>query len=179
MECTIKELTLNDLTPNLLQHFTRHQEVTNCWRRENGTWTLKPFPFVDDWDDTEKNEIITQDLPRCINSGGVVWGAFNEFGHLIAFASLIGTPWGSREQYLQLMQLHTSQEYRGQGIGKMLFTAVAHKAREMGATKLYISTHSSEESQHFYINLGCIDAVEINTEITTHEPYDRQMEFVL
>jgi len=179
MEYTIKELTLNDLTPNLLQHFTRYQEVINCWRYENGAWVLKHVPFVDDWDDAEKNEIITIDLTRCINGGGTVWGAFNERNHLIAFASLGGSPWGSAGQYLQLIQLHTSQECRGKGIGKALFAAVAHKARQVGASKLYISTHSSEESQHFYLNIGCVDALEINTEITIHEPYDRQMEFVL
>lgn len=53
------------------------------------------------------------------------------------------------------------------------------KARIMGAQKLYISTHSLEESQLFYTKVGCIDAVEINKKLAEYEPYDRQMEYVL
>ncbi|MCL2365100.1 MAG: GNAT family N-acetyltransferase [Defluviitaleaceae bacterium] len=179
MEYKIKKLTPDDLTPNLLQHFTRYQEVKKCWRHENGAWVLKDIPFIDDWDNAKKNEIITIDLPRCMDGGGTVWGVFNVRGHLIAFASLSGVAWGSSGQYLQLIQLHTSREYRGLGIGKALFAVVADHARQCGARKLYISTHSSEESQHFYFRVGCVDAAEINTAITTREPYDRQMEFVL
>ncbi len=77
------------------------------------------------------------------------------------------------------MQIHVSYEYRNKGVGKKLFTLCAKKAKSMGAKKLYISNHSSEESQFFYKNIGCIDAVEINQKLAKYEPYDRQMEFVL
>lgn len=112
MTIVIKELSINDLTPNLLQHFNRYQEVRRC-------------------------------------------------------------------QYLQLMQIHVSYEHRSRGIGKKLFELCTEKAKAMGAAKLYISTHSSEESQVFYHKIGCMDAIEVNQKLAEHEPYDRQMEFVL
>ncbi|KQO14698.1 GNAT family N-acetyltransferase [Paenibacillus sp. Leaf72] len=77
------------------------------------------------------------------------------------------------------MQIHVSYEHRSKGIGKKLFERCADKARAMGARKLYISAHSSEESQLFYTNVGCIDAVEIDKKLAEYEPYDRQMEYVL
>lgn len=55
----------------------------------------------------------------------------------------------------------------------------AQKAKRLGAKKLYISTCSSEESQFFYESIGCVDAGEVNEEIAAHEPYERQMEYVL
>ena len=175
----IRELTLNDLFPSLLQHFNRYQEVNRCVRMENDKWVLKDIPFIEQWDEAIKKEIIDIDFTNCINSGGVVWGVFNERNEVIGFACLLSNFFGSENQYLQLMQIHTSYEYRSRGIGKDLFKLCTDKARELGAKKLYISTHSAEESQNFYENIGCVDAQEVNKKLAELEPYDRQMEFVL
>jgi GNAT superfamily N-acetyltransferase len=199
-EFTIKELTLKDLFPNLLQHFNRYQEVQRCFRMENKKWVLKDISFTEQWDETLKKgqffcekrhrrmykektilirEIVSVDFTNCLNSGGVVWGVFNKNNELIAFASLLSDFFGSENQYLQLMQIHVSFEWRNKGLGKKLFKACSEKAKTLGAKKLYISTHSSEESQSFYESVGCIDAKEINIKLAEYEPYDRQMEFVL
>ena len=175
----IKELTKNDLNPDLLKHFNRYQEVKRCVRMENGKWVLKDIPFIEEWDDALKKEIIAVDFNNCINTGGVVWAVYNEKNEVIAFACLLSDFFGSENQYFQLMQIHTSYEHRGRGIGKELFKLSADKAREMGAKKLYISTHSAEESQLFYEKIGCVDAQEINGKLAALEPYDRQMEFIL
>jgi len=179
MEFTIRELIHDDLFPDLLKYFNRYQEVRRCLRKENGEWLLKDIPFIEQWDETLKREIVAVDFTNCLNSGGVVWGVFNKSNELIAFASLLSDFFGSENQYLQLMQIHTSCEYRNKGIGKELFKTSAEKAKSMGAKKLYISTHSSEESQFFYKKIGCVDAQEINKKLAEHEPYDRQMEFAL
>lgn len=175
----IKELTLNDLTPYLLENFNRYQEVRRCWRKEGDEWILKDISFVDHWDETIRKEVVNVDFANCIKSGGNVWGVLNTKNDIIAFASLLPEFFGSYNQYLQLMQIHVSYEYRNKGIGKKLFALCATKAKEMGAKKLYISAHSSEESQFFYKNIGCIDAVEVNQKLAEYEPFDRQMEFVL
>ena len=179
MEFTIKELTLNDLHPNLLQHFSRHQEVKRCWRMEGDKWVLKDVVFDEEWDENLKKEIVENDLANCLKAGGFVWGVFGKNNGLVAFASLSSEVFGSQNQYLQLVQLHVSSEYRGKGIGKALFNASADKAKMLGAKKLYISAHSSEETCAFYKNLGCADAQEINKKLAKLEPYDRQMEFVI
>ena len=49
----------------------------------------------------------------------------------------------------------------------------------LGAKKLYISAHSSKESQEAYRRLGCIEAQEVNMEIAQNEPFDIQMEYQL
>ncbi|WMT41278.1 GNAT family N-acetyltransferase [Paenibacillus sp. D2_2] len=176
---TMKELTLEDLHPDLLQSFNRYQEVQRCWRMENGEWILKDLSFTEQWDDSLKKEIINDDFTNCLKSGGFVWGVFNNDNELVAFASLLSDFFGSENQYLQLMQIHVSYEYRSKGIGRELFALCSEKARKLGAKKLYISTHSSEESQHFYKKVGCVDAEEINKKLAEYEPYDRQMEFIL
>ena len=184
MEVTViyivyKELSLNDLHLDLLLQFNRYQEVKRCWRKENDKWVLKDISFIENWDKELLNEIVTEDLTNCIKSGGFVWGAFNSNDDMIAWASLLSEFFGSSKQYLQLMQIHVSYEYRGKGIGKKLFQMCSQKAKQLGAKKLYISAHSSEETHLFYIGLGCTDATEINVKIAEYEPYDRQMEFTL
>ena len=178
-ELIIKELSVNDLHPELLQYFNRYQEINRCWRIENGQWILKDIPSIEQWDEELKKEIVEDDFTNCLNSGGVVWGVFNKNNELIAFATLLSNFFGSRSQYLQLMQIHVSYEYRNMGIGKKLFYLCSQKAKQLGAEKVYLSTHSSEESQYFYESIGCVDAEEINEEIAAHEPNDRQMEYVL
>ena len=178
-EFTARELTLADLHLNLLQRFNRYQEVQRCWRMENGNWMLKDISFIEQWDKDLKKEIVTDDFTNCLKSGGFVWGVFDNDNDLIAFVSLLSDFFGCENQYLQLMQIHVSYEYRCKGIGKVLFKLCAEKAKQLGAKKLYISTHSSEESQHFYKNIGCVDAQEVNKKLAEHEPHDRQMEFAL
>ncbi len=45
--------------------------------------------------------------------------------------------------------LHISYEHRSKGMGKKMFAVVCERVRAFGARKLYISSHSSEESQAF------------------------------
>ncbi len=49
----------------------------------------------------------------------------------------------------------------------------------MGAKKLYISAHSSQETQAFYSSMGCIEAREYNKTLVAKEPYDCQLEYSL
>lgn len=86
---------------------------------------------------------------------------------------------GSEKQYLQLSCIHVSEESRGNGIGKQLFSYAVEAATELGAQKLYISAHSAKESQAFYHALGCVEAKEYNRELAEAEPCDCQLEFVL
>lgn len=66
-----------------------------------------------------------------------------------------------------------------QGIGRLLVSAICDAARVLGAEKLYISAHSSKESQAAYRALGCIHAQEIDAAHAAAEPCDVQMEFDL
>lgn len=72
-----------------------------------------------------------------------------------------------------------SEPFRGMGVGRKLFEKAAGVAREYGAKKLYISAHSSKESQAAYKALGCVHAEEIIPWIADEEPFDVQLEYVL
>ena len=68
---------------------------------------------------------------------------------------------------------------RHQGIGRRLFSIVCEEALRLGADKLYISGHSSKESQAAYRALGCTFAEEVNESLAEAEPFDVQLEYRL
>jgi ribosomal protein S18 acetylase RimI-like enzyme len=174
-----RELTPGDLSAGLLQNFNRYQEVNRFWFYENNEWKLKPHHFVEEWDGERKVEIVTRGFAQSIKNGGSVFGAYDQNNRLIGFANIVSTRFGSRNQYIQLKQIHVSREYRNRGIGKQLFALCVEKAKALNGKKLYISANASEETQGFYKSLGCVDAVEKDKESVEQEPYDRQMEYVL
>lgn len=174
---TYKVLSVNDVDLSLFASFDRTQKVTKCWRKINGEWVIKDVPFIDNWSEEEYREIV-QYLKELINGNGYVVGAFFN-GQLKGFASVDSAIFGNRAKYMDLSNIHVSQDMRGQGIGKELFHLAKKWAKEQQAEKLYISAHSAVESQAFYRAMGCVEAVEYNKELVEKEPCDCQMECVL
>ncbi len=172
-----RNLAADELARDLFGSFRRRQSVTDCWRRENGRWVIRPDPFVDDWDEADYRELI-RCLRNTLATGGWVYGAFLE-GALKGFASVEGAFLGSEGQYMDLSSLHVSEEVRRRGLGRTLFESAAAFAREKGARKLYISAHSAVESQAFYRAMGCVEASEYLAEHVEREPFDCQLEYVL
>lgn len=142
----------------------------------DGEWQLLPIAFTEDWDLPRLRE-ETSCLRCAIAEGIPVFGAFDGDA-LVGFAQL-GERLGSREQYIELVSYHVSAPYRGKGIGRRLFAAICDAARALRAEKLYISAHSSRESQAAYRALGCVHAAEVNAVRAEREPCDVQMEYVL
>jgi predicted N-acetyltransferase YhbS len=109
---------------------------------------------------------------------GVLFGAFDD-GKMIGFSGIDGILIGSNQQYLELAELHVSYEYRSMGIGKNLFLLCVESALKFECTKLYIVASSSEESQRFYRNMGCVEAEELIPSLLEKSPDDVHMEYVL
>ncbi|MDF2884803.1 MAG: N-acetyltransferase [Clostridiaceae bacterium] len=172
-----KKLELYEINEELFKDFNRYQEVKKCWRKVDGKWVLKNIAFTEQWSKKEYQYLI-KCLQNSINTGGKVLGAFCD-KKLIGFASVENNLFGLHNEYIQLSCIHTSYEFRGTGVGKKLFFLMCNHAKELGAQKLYISAHSSEETQAFYTAMGCIEAKEYNTELAEHEPCDCQMEYEL
>ena len=42
-------LNAEEVNREIFKDFIRYQNVTKCWRKENGKWIIKDAPFVDDW----------------------------------------------------------------------------------------------------------------------------------
>ena len=137
---------------------------------------MVPVVFTEDWD-LLRLRAEAADILQAIAAGIPVAGAFDGDA-LVGFAQL-GERLGNRGQYIELVSYHVSAPYRGQGIGRRLFTAICDTARSLGAEKLYISAHSSRESQAAYRALGCVPAQEVDAMRAANEPCDVQMEYEL
>lgn len=160
-----------------LDHFIRHQAVSECWRKIDGEWKLLPIAFTEDWGLEKCREEAAEIVDR-IKRDLIAFAAV-ENDKIIGYITVVTKRIGSRKQYLQLEAFEVSEPYRGRGIGKQLFTKAYEKAKEIGAEKLYISAHSSRESQAAYKALGCVHAQEIIRCIADKEPCDVQLEYVL
>lgn len=173
-----RQLALDDISPDILKHFNRYQEVKKKWEKKDGEWALINSPHIlKNWDITTKQQVVMKDCTESICSGGCLWGAFDN-EKLIGFCAISHNPIGSKEQYMQLRQIHVSYEYRGKGIGRKLFSLCSEAMKNCAAKKLYIVANPSEESQAFYRAMGCVDAEEIISELFEDE-YDVHMEYFL
>ena len=171
------KLSEENLHTDSLDEFVRHQEVKECWRKIGNEFILVPNEFVEDWD-VEKCREIAQTMLDGIKENGFAYGAFFE-DKLVGYIYVSKKFFGSANQYIELQLFHISELFRRKGLGKELFKLACGEAKMLGAKKLYISAHSSKESQEAYRRLGCVEAMEVNLQIAENEPYDIQMEYQL
>lgn len=174
----IREIGLKQLHRDLLAGFDRTQAVEQVWRVIDGRKEIVPCSFVESWNTKALQEIALVDFRKIIEGGGRVFLAY-EGKNLLGFAALKGERLGLKGEYLQLEQMQVSNNQRGRGIGRALFDCCVQIAKVMGAEKLYISAHSSVETQAFYQKMGCVEAEWLFDEQVGREPYDVQMEFVI
>lgn len=173
-----RTLHFSEISRELFRNFERHQTVTKCWRKIDGEWCIRDIAFIDQWSEEDYTALV-RCLQHTLSTGGVVFGVWNDSGELKGFSSVESKPFGTVSRYLDLSCLHVSEELRGQGIGRKLFTLAAEWAKAHGADKLYISGHSSVETQAFYRAMGCTEAAEYNMEHVLLEPCDCQLELLL
>lgn len=160
-----------------LDRFLRHQTVEECWRNQEGEWRLLPIRFLEDWSLEQRRE-IAGDVAKHMETDQTAFGAWDE-NRVVGFVTVAHRLFGRTANYAELVCFQVSEDYRGQGIGRQLFALAAAEADRLGADKLYISAHSSKESQAAYRALGCVPAKEINEALAAEEPCDVQMEYVL
>lgn len=172
-----RAIKLEELNTDLFKHFIRHQVVTYCYRKSPEGWTNELDPFIDDWTPQEY-EYLVKCLTNTLQTGGLVYGFFSD-GQLKGFVSVESELIGEEQRYVDLSSIHVSEDYRGKGIGRQLFEIAKQWARENGADRLFISSHSAVETQAFYQAMGCVDARIFHPGHAQEEPYDRQLEYVL
>ena len=172
-----RRLDNNNFTGNSLDDFVRHQTVTKCWRKIDNDWKLVPNVYEENWSQVQCRE-IAKDVVHNINLDQTGFGAFDG-ERIIGFATVSHCVFGVTARYVQLVCLQISEEYRHQGIGRKLFSLACEEARQLGADKLYISAHSSKETQAAYRALGCTPAEEVNEGLAAAEPFDVQLEYRL
>lgn len=176
-EIRIERLNEDNFNSHSLDNFIRHQVVTECWRNVDGQWKLLPIAFVEEWGiDKCREEASAIAGNLCGNM--IDYGAFKG-EDLLGYITVGTEKMGTEKQYVQLVTFQVSEPFRGMGVGRKLFMKAVETAREYGAKKLYISAHSSKESQAAYQALGCVHAVEIIPWIAEEEPCDVQLEYSL
>lgn len=163
--------------PDFFDRFVFRQAVTRCWRRAEGRLILRPAAYVEDRSPAQRRELAAL-VRACIREGGAGYGAFFR-GELAGFALLSPGRFGSKGQYIDLAEFYVSAPLRHQGVGRELFRLACGAARRLGASRLYVSAHSAEETIAAYRRLGCIEAAEVNRALAEKEPFDIQMEYSL
>ena len=176
-EYQYRRLDNTNFSGHSLDGFVRRQTVTECWRKTGSDWKLVPNVYEENWSQVQCRE-TAEDMARHINLDQTGFGAFDG-ERIIGFATVSHRIFGAAVRYVQLVCFQISEEYRRQGIGRKLFSLACEEARRLGAEKLYISAHSSKESQAAYRALGCTPAEEVNEGLAAAEPFDVQMEYRL
>ena len=176
-ELQYKRLDHHNFTGHSLDDFVRRQTVTECWRKIDNDWKLVPNVYEENWPQAQCRK-MAEEMVHQINLDQTGFGAFDG-ERIIGFATVSHRIFGVTAKYVQLVCFQISEYYRRQGIGRRLFSLACEEARRLGADKLYISAHSSKESQATYQALGCRFAEEINEELAAAEPFDVQMEYRL
>ena len=176
-EIHYQRLNADNFTAHSLDDFVRHQTVTECWRKIDNDWKLVPNVYEENWSQVQCRE-IAEDVVHNINLDQTGFGAFDG-ERIIGFATVSHCVFGVTARYVQLVCLQISEDYRCQGIGRRLFSLACEEARQLGADKLYISAHSSKETQAAYRALGCTPSEEVNEGLAAAEPFDVQLEYRL
>ena len=162
----------------LIWQIDRREGIENVYYLRAGKLVLESEYYdMQGWPPGEA-EHSTPILLDCYERGGRFWGAF-ENDKLIGTAILESRFNGSKHDTLQLKFLHTSHDYRKQGLGTSLFNLTVEKAKALGAKKLSISATPTEHTVNYYMRLGSVLAAEIDPELFALEPEDIHLEYVI
>ena len=132
---------------------------------------------VPDWSPEEKQRRI-RGLQDISEKGATFFGAFD--GETLVGMSILGhTPVATGIDRLNLDGLWVSHVYRGQGVGRTLFSLAAKEAQARGARSMYVSATPSKNTIRFYRAMGCQMANPIDPELFDHEPEDIHLERIL
>ena len=163
----------HDLTGHSLDDFVRRRTVTECWRKTDND--REPVPNVHEENRSQAQcRKIAEEVVDHINLDRTGFGAFDG-ERVIGFATVSRRVFGTAAGYVQPVCFQIPEEYRRQGVGRKLFLMACDEARRPGADRMYISAHSSKESQAAYRAPGCTPAEEVNEELAAAEPFDVQM----
>ncbi len=172
----LRELRKDEI--DLIWTIDRAEVIDGVYQLRDGHLVLIPEHFdALGWPPGEQ-EGYTPLLVDCFDRGGAFWGVFDG-PQLAAVAVLDNKRIGKNADQLQLKFLHVGRPYRNQGLGRMLFTLAAQKAKALQARRLYISATPSKNTIHFYLGLGCVVTQEPDAELFELESEDIHLEYTL
>ncbi|MFD0711962.1 GNAT family N-acetyltransferase [Paenibacillus sp. GCM10027626] len=125
------------------------------------------------WEEGQYSEIIAR-YEEELRSGGMAVGAFAG-ETLVGFGVLAHQFRGENNDQLQVDLMYVTREYRRQGIGRRIITALSEEAVVRGAKYLYISSTETESAVKFYSSFGAELTPEVDEELFAKEPEDIHM----
>ena len=164
----IKQAGRSNFRETSMDSFDRFQEVQNVWRMENGRLVLRCHPFTETWSPERRREKAAEIL-----SGEYI--TFCAFDGDTVVGEIMLNP-ELNENRLIIDSFHVSRAYRRRGIGRRLIETVAEYARGCGASALYASCCSAEETIDFYRAMGFRLSEHPIPSRVEGEPFDIQME---
>lgn len=177
IEMHTRELTRAEV--DQVWQIDRREVIEAVYRREGNKLVLqREHHDISGWPPGEA-EVYGPVLRDCFDRGGTFIGVFDKAEKLIAVSVLESRFIGEKKDRLQLKFLHVSRAHRGQQLGAELFALSVARARELGASKLYISATPSKNTVDFYLILGCRLAEEIDPDLYVLEPEDIHLEYVI
>ena len=164
----IKQADRSNFCETSMDSFDRFQEVQNVWRMDNGRLVLVFQPFTETWSPERRREKAGEILSGrmitfCAFDGDTV------IGEIMLLPEL-------NENRLIIDSFHVSRAFRRCGIGRRLLEAAADYARGCGASALYASCCSAEETIAFYRAMGFGLSEHPIPSCVEDEPFDIQME---
>ena len=150
-----------------LDEFNRQQKITRIYVRKDEKYVLEEQPGVMDWSIDKKRE-VAYDL---VDSKYISYLALEE-DRIVGFMSLV-KKLVSERMILDLIQV--DKEFRGRGIGRILWEKAVEEAQLNGAKELYISACPSEETINFYRAMGADVTDNPIMSIANDEPDDLQL----
>lgn len=161
-----------------LSEIDRSEAVEYVYYFRNGLLELEKESYdIISWDKEELSSFINR-LYDLYDRQGYIYGAFDEES-IVGLAALENKFLGRNSDQLKLDMLYISSAYRGKGIGRKLMEICKVTAKELGASRLYISATPFKNTVDFYMRMGAELTAEINKELFELEPYDIHLDLEL
>lgn len=150
-----------------LDFFDRQQEVNRVYVKKDEAYVLKKQPGIMNWT-LEKKREVAHDLA---DNRFISYLAISD-NRIIGFASLVKELQSNR---MLLDVIQVDRQFRGKGIGRMLWETAYKEAKLYGAKEIYISACPSEETIGFYKAMGAVITDNPIRSIVEEEPDDLQL----
>lgn len=160
----------------LLWTIDRREYIANIYRLHGDELVVEPHHFdVPGWQ-AGQEAATTPRLHEALGRGGEAWAVFD--GDTLVGAAVIDPQRaGVGRDLVKLEWLHVSRDYRGKGLGSLLFEKARQAARQRGAAGLYISATPSQNTVDFYRSRGAALVTTPDPELLALEPDDIHLEW--
>lgn len=150
------------LTDDLLEHFIRHEEVTDIRENTGEGWKNITADYTRDWNEQQKKDQI-ENLRITLEKGGYVC-LVQDGENIAAFAAVERKKCGSGGIYRKISALYVSEPYRRKKLATGLLEYLVYFMGQAGGQGLLIETEAAGPIISFLEKVGfTVDGGEIET----------------